>query len=168
MGGYLEKVRRLKRAEASPQKELSGWTTTPDYEINEKSPLRQSVEERVNSWTTPDAEDLIAQWEALGCPQIPLSPGVSISSLKKWINSHIPGQLSVEHLAVVRRFLWEGLPPSEVPPADPLLEEWRRACTPEWHRILQESVDQGDRRREEYARWMLREILDDPNDKEAD
>jgi hypothetical protein len=156
----------LKQSESSPQKELTDRTTKPDYEINEIneiSPLRQSVEERVNSWTAPNADDLIVQWEALGCPQIPLSPGVAISSLRKWINSQIPEQLSVEHLAVVRRFLWEGLPLTEVLPADPLLEEWVRVSIPEWHRILQESVEQGDRRRAEYARWMLREILLDPD-----
>jgi hypothetical protein len=166
MGGYLEKVRRLKRAEASPQKELIDCTTTPSYEINEineKSPLPQLVEEGGDSWPILDATELLAQWEALGCPQIPLSPGVSISNLKKWINTHIPGQLSEEHLAVVRRFLWEGLPLAEVPSADPLLEEWRQVSVPQWQRILQESVQQGNSRREEYARWMLQEVLLDPH-----
>jgi hypothetical protein len=116
-----------------------------------------------SSWPVPDAQELLARWEALGCPQIPLSPGVSISNLRKWINSHIPGQLCEEHLTVVRQFLWEGLPPTEVPPADPLLEKWRRVSIPQWQRILQESVHQGDSRREEYARWMLEEILVDPD-----
>ena len=166
MGAYLEKIRRLKQVEESPQKELTDCTTASNYEINEineKSALRQSVEERVNFWIAPDAEDLMAQWEALGCPQIPLSPGVSISNLKKWIDSHIPSPLSDEHLATVRRFLWEGLPPTEVPPADPLLGEWRRVSIPQWQRILQESVQQGNSRREEYARWMLEEVLLDPD-----
>jgi hypothetical protein len=166
MGGYLEQVRRLKRAEASPQKKLTDCTTNPSYEINqinEKSTLCQSVEERVNSWTAPDAEDLVAQWEALGCPQIPLSPGVSISNLRKWINAHSHSQLSEAHLTTVRHFLLEGLPPAEVPPDDPLLEEWRRVSIPQWWRILQESIQQGDSRREEYARWMLQEVLLDPD-----
>jgi hypothetical protein len=43
-----------------------------------------------------------------------------------------------------------------------MLWEWRRASIPEWRRILQESIDQGDSRRAEYARWMLKEILLDP------
>ena len=43
-----------------------------------------------------------------------------------------------------------------------MLWEWRRASIPEWQRILQESTDKGDRKREEYARWMLREMLLDP------
>jgi hypothetical protein len=44
-----------------------------------------------------------------------------------------------------------------------MLWEWRRVSLPEWRRILREGVDHGDRRREEYARWMLREILLDPD-----
>jgi hypothetical protein len=169
MGGYLEQVRRLKRAEVLPQKKLTDCTTTPSYEkneINEKSTLRQSVEERVNSWTIPDAEDLVAQWEGLGCPQIPLSSGISISNLRKWMNAHSHSQLSEAHLTTVRHFLWEGLPASEVPSTDPLLEEWQRVSIPEWQRILQESIAGGDKRREEYARWMLKEVLQDPDDKE--
>jgi hypothetical protein len=44
-----------------------------------------------------------------------------------------------------------------------MLWEWRRVSIPEWRRILQESADCGDERREDYARWMLREILLDPD-----
>ncbi len=43
-----------------------------------------------------------------------------------------------------------------------MLWEWRRVSIPKWRRILQESIDLGDGRREEYARWMLEEILIDP------
>ena len=43
-----------------------------------------------------------------------------------------------------------------------MLWEWRRVSIPEWRRILQESHRQGDSHREEYARWMLKEILLDP------
>jgi len=43
-----------------------------------------------------------------------------------------------------------------------LLEEWYRISLPEWRRILKESIEGKDRKREEYARWMLREILEDP------
>ena len=42
-----------------------------------------------------------------------------------------------------------------------VLEEWRRVSIPDWRRILQESIEQGDEKREEYARWMLREALFD-------
>lgn len=48
-----------------------------------------------------------------------------------------------------------------------MLWEWRRVSIPEWQRILRESVDSGDSRREEYARWMLREILLDPDCEES-
>lgn len=44
-----------------------------------------------------------------------------------------------------------------------MLWEWRRQCIPEWRRILQESVDGGKGKREEYARWMLQDILLDPD-----
>jgi hypothetical protein len=43
-----------------------------------------------------------------------------------------------------------------------MLWEWRRVSIPEWQRILRESIEKEDRQREEYARWMLREILLDP------
>ena len=43
-----------------------------------------------------------------------------------------------------------------------MLREWRRVSTPEWRRILQESIDGKDSKREDYARWMLREVLLDP------
>lgn len=40
-----------------------------------------------------------------------------------------------------------------------VLDEWRRVSTPEWRRILRESIDKRDSKREAYARWMLRDIL---------
>jgi hypothetical protein len=117
-------------------------------------------------WPPPDATDLGARWEALDYPEIPLSPGVSISNLRKWLYQDWPGQCLLQQVAAIRRFLWEGLPANEVPSADPLLEGWRRVSIPEWQRILQESIAGGDKRREEYARWMLKEILQDRDDKE--
>ena len=42
------------------------------------------------------------------------------------------------------------------------LWEWRRISIPEWRDILKTSVEQRDRKREEYARWMLSEVLLDP------
>lgn len=43
-----------------------------------------------------------------------------------------------------------------------LLQEWRKTSLPSWRRILRESIAVNDKRREEYARWMLKEILEDP------
>jgi hypothetical protein len=48
-----------------------------------------------------------------------------------------------------------------------VLEEWRYLSIPQWRRILEESIEQGDKSREEYARWMLREVLLDPEYKET-
>jgi hypothetical protein len=42
-----------------------------------------------------------------------------------------------------------------------LLEEWRRVSLPEWRKILQESIESNNINREQYARWMLREVLQD-------
>ncbi|MDY6835258.1 MAG: hypothetical protein SVY53_10710 [Chloroflexota bacterium] len=39
------------------------------------------------------------------------------------------------------------------------LEEWRKSSIPSWKRILAESRAQGDKKREEYALWMLQEVL---------
>ena len=43
-----------------------------------------------------------------------------------------------------------------------VLERWRRDITPEWRRILSEAIAASDVKREAYARWMLRDILVDP------
>lgn len=53
-------------------------------------------------------------------------------------------------------FLEEGFEPW-------MLWEWRRVSIPEWRTILEESIEQGDTRREKYARWMLRDVLLDPD-----
>ena len=45
-----------------------------------------------------------------------------------------------------------------------LLEEWRRTAIPAWRRILQESIQSGDNKREVYARWMLNEVLEADDD----
>jgi len=43
-----------------------------------------------------------------------------------------------------------------------MLWEWRRVSIPKWRRILQQSIQRGDSRRAEYARWMLKDVLLDP------
>jgi hypothetical protein len=42
-----------------------------------------------------------------------------------------------------------------------LLEEWRRISIPDWRRILKESIETENISRENYARWMLSEVLKD-------
>jgi hypothetical protein len=44
-----------------------------------------------------------------------------------------------------------------------MLEEWRRISIPDWRRILSESTQTKNANREQYARWMLREVLEDPD-----
>lgn len=44
-----------------------------------------------------------------------------------------------------------------------MLWEWRRISIPEWRRVLAESIEQGTTHREDYARWMLRDVLLDPD-----
>jgi hypothetical protein len=57
-------------------------------------------------------------------------------------------------------------PPLEDVPSGPtecpILQEWRRLCIPEWREILRTSRQEGDKEREEYAHWMLHDILLDP------
>jgi hypothetical protein len=48
-----------------------------------------------------------------------------------------------------------------------MLEEWRRISIPEWRKILVESIKAKDLKREKYARWMLIEILEDPEYEET-
>ena len=38
-------------------------------------------------------------------------------------------------------------------------EVWRQGSIPQWQRILRESVERGDKKREEYAQRMLTETL---------
>jgi len=117
----------------------------------------------LTTWPPPDAADLVARWKELGRPEIPLSPGVFISNLERWLRPlHGLPTPSHEDMVRVRRFLMEYLLPGEVPQANPVLEKWRRVSTPDWRCTLQESIAQGDSDREKYARWMLRDILLDP------
>ena len=44
-----------------------------------------------------------------------------------------------------------------------MLWEWRRLSIPQWREILQRSINHQDEAREDYARWMLRDILLDPD-----
>lgn len=40
------------------------------------------------------------------------------------------------------------------------LNRWAEVSIPAWRRILNESIEAGDQRREQYARWMLKEVLE--------
>ncbi len=61
--------------------------------------------ELVSPWPPKDAEVLLERWESMGSPEITLSPGVSISNLKKWLYPDWPGERLNEQLDTVRDFL---------------------------------------------------------------
>ena len=54
-------------------------------------------------WPPPDADGLISAWNELDRPEIPLSPGVSISDLAVWLQPAIPIEHTAEQLEIVRR-----------------------------------------------------------------
>ena len=61
-----------------------------------------------------------------------------------------------------------GREPADCEGCEPwMLWEWRRVSIPRWREILQASIFRGDRAREKYARWMLRDILLDPDYEES-
>ena len=82
------------------------------------------------TWPPPESEELLARWETQGCQEIPVSPGVSISNLRTWLNPDYPQDRLAEQLAAVRGWLIEGLPALEVE-VDPLLERWRQKALPD-------------------------------------
>lgn len=43
-----------------------------------------------------------------------------------------------------------------------LYQTWRKVAIPEWRRILKEAIERKQAHRENYARWVLRDILLDP------
>jgi hypothetical protein len=47
-----------------------------------------------------------------------------------------------------------------------LMERWRQLAIPCWLRVLAESLAAADARRADYARWMLRVVLADPEHQE--
>jgi hypothetical protein len=110
------------------------------------------------SWPPADAAELLDRWEELGCREIPLSPGVTISDLRVWLFPGYPQDRPAEHLASVRGQLLEGLPAEEVPEADPFLEQWRLMCLPFWRKKLESAEDEWST---DFANMMLRLLGDD-------
>jgi hypothetical protein len=49
-----------------------------------------------------------------------------------------------------------------------LLEQWRKIAIPEWRRVLKLTLYMRDKPREEYARWMLKDLLHDPEYREEE
>ena len=69
------------------------------------------------AWPPPDAEELIASWEDLGRPEIPLSQGIAISNLRIWFHPMAATEHMLGHMAAMRGFIYEGLPACEAPAA---------------------------------------------------
>ena len=121
-----------------------------------------SRKDEASCWPPQDATGLVFKWNQLGRPQIALSPGVVIANLETWLSSNWPEVPISEQVAAVRRFLWESLPETEVPTENLLLEEWRRTAIPSWRQRLAEATGFRDFGMMKRARWMLRDILIDP------
>lgn len=99
---------------------------------------------------------LLQQCRALGATLVPLGDHIRVRA---------PAPLPEELIADLRELKSEVL--AELGKERAMvfdcwvLDEWRRVSIPAWRRILSESIEKRDSRREEYARWMLREILQD-------
>ena len=143
-----------------------GLTPALRYAISQKRDELLSFLSRrdsaIYSWPPQDAAELVFKWNHLGRPQIPLSPGVSIANLESWLCSNWPEELVPDQVAAVRHFVWESLPEAEVPAENPLLDAWRTTAIPFWQDRLMRATKSGDLDAVRKARWMLREILIDP------
>ena len=125
--------------------------------------LREHKDEllEILSWPPHDANYLVARWRQLGSPEIWLSLGTYIADLERWLHPlYRQPPWKPEQIKEVRRFLLEHLPRDEAPEADPLLEAWRRCSIPPWQQKLREAIEDSREEDEQYARWMLTEILD--------
>ena len=69
-----------------------------------------------HAWPPSDAAELTTAWEELGCPEIPLSPGISVSNLRRWFHPITGREHMVGHMEAIRGFIYEGLPIHEVRP----------------------------------------------------
>lgn len=46
----------------------------------------------------------------------------------------------------------------------PDLERWKEVAIPAWQKVLKESQEAGNTTREQYAKWMLDEVLEVTNE----
>jgi len=122
---------------------------------------------RTSVWPPEDAADLLAMWEELGRPQIPVPPGESISDLERCFSPlyGLPARRP-EAIGEVRAFLLEHLPAGEAPESTYAMEEWARTSIPVWRKRLEEAIAAGRNDDVEYARWILKEIFQDPESQE--
>ena len=107
-----------------------------------------------------EAEVLIERCRKLGATLTPLNDRIRVEAPQP-----LPDDLVAELKEAKPEILAElqRQQESRLKPGTELLEQWRAVAIPEWRKILREAREDGNARREEYARWMLREILKDPD-----
>ena len=98
-------------------------------------------------------ETLVAEARTLGATFVIRGDKVKVAA-----PTPLPSELVFrlrQHREELVEFLHSDFEPS-------MLREWRRLSTPEWRDILVKSIKAQDSIRESYARWMLQEVLLDP------
>ena len=114
-------------------------------------------------WPLQDAAELVFMWNHQGQPKISVSPGVTIACLEAWLCSNWSDIHVHKQVAAVRHFIWESLPEGEVPSQDSVLDQWRATSIPHWRNLLANATWSGDSATVKRARWMLQDILLDPD-----
>jgi len=110
-----------------------------------------------------DTQSLIRKCQDLGATLILKNNGVRVEAPKP-----LPDEFIYE-LRQSKKEIMAVLKKNHRQEADNwILEEWRKTSLPQWRRILKESIENKTKRREEYARWMLKEILQDPEYREEE
>jgi hypothetical protein len=104
-----------------------------------------------------DVLTLIEKCRELGATFIPLDGRFRVQAPQP-----LPDNIIVELKEAKPRIMAELRRQQNIKDKCWILEEWRRVSIPEWRCILQKSIECNDSKREEYARWMLQEVLEDP------
>ena len=110
-----------------------------------------------------DVATLMKQCRALGATLVPMGDRLKVQAPHPLPDARVAELRDAkgEILAELQRQRNEKLVPW-------MLQEWRRISLPAWRRILLESIEGNDSKREEYARWMLSEVLEDEEYREND
>jgi hypothetical protein len=104
-----------------------------------------------------DVKALLEKCQALGATFTPLNDRFRVEAPQP-----LPDTLIAELIRAKPQILAELRGESSNKTECWLLEEWRKISIPDWRKILKESIETKDVKREEYARWMLQEMLVDP------
>jgi hypothetical protein len=104
-----------------------------------------------------DVKALIEKCEALGATFTPLSDRFKVEAPHP-LPDELVAELKKAKPQVMDELRWGLWDKAECW----LLEEWAKTSIPGWREKLKEAIDIKNTKREEYARWMLREILEDP------